>query len=176
MALSSEIINLQNQTTAMQAQQTKKTGSEQEYGQDMFLKLMLEQLKYQDPLEPTGSTEFLQQQAMFTQVSELQKLNKEISNNNQLMQASLMIDKQVILTDPSNSSKDITGIVTSVGYNGKEATIEVNGKDYPLSSVKTIKSMNWEYDAPGDNSSIGNKPDKAHKESEKETITETKNI
>ena len=41
MALSSEIINLQNQTTAMQAQQTKKTGSEQEYGQDMFLKLML---------------------------------------------------------------------------------------------------------------------------------------
>ena len=50
MVLSSEIINLQNQTTAMQAQQTKKTGSEQEYGQDMFLKLMLEQLKYQDCL------------------------------------------------------------------------------------------------------------------------------
>lgn len=150
MALSSEIINLQNQTTAMQAQQTKKTGSEQEYGQDMFLKLMLEQLKYQDPLEPTGSTEFLQQQAMFTQVSELQKLNKEISNNNQLMQASLMIDKQVILTDPSNSSKEISGIVTSVGYNGKEATIEVNGKNYPLSSVKTIKSMTWEYIPPSD--------------------------
>lgn len=150
MALSSEIINLQNQTTAMQANQTKTTGSEQEYDQDMFLKLMLEQLKYQDPLEPTGSTEFLEQQAMFTQVSELQKLNSEISTNNQLVQGSLMIDKEVVLTDPSNSSKEITGIVTSVGYNGSEATIEVNGKSYPISSVKTIKSMNWEYVSPSE--------------------------
>lgn len=150
MALSSEIINMQNQTTAMQAKQTKKTGSEQEYGQDMFLMLMLEQLKYQDPLEPTGSTEFLQQQAMFTQVSELQKLNSEISTNNQLVQGSLMIDKEVVLKDPSNSEKEITGIVTSVGYNGKEATIEVNGKSYPLSLVKTIKSMTWEYIPPSE--------------------------
>ena len=56
----------------------------------------------------------------------------------------------MILTDPSNSSKEISGIVTSVGYNGKEATIEVNGKNYPLSSVKTIKSMTWEYIPPSD--------------------------
>ncbi len=150
MALNTEIINLQNQTTAMQAQQTKTTGSEQQYDQDMFLKLMMEQLKYQDPLEPTGNTEFLQQQAMFTQVSELQKLNNEISANNQLVQGSLMIDKEVVLTDPSNSSKEITGIVTSVGYNGTEATIEVNGESYPLSLVKEINSMNWEYVPPSD--------------------------
>lgn len=159
MVLSSEIINLQNQTTAMQSQQVKVTGSEQQYDQDMFLKLMLEQLKYQDPLEPTGSTEFLQQQAMFTQVSELQKLNSEISTNNQLVQGSLMIDKEVILTDPTNSSKEITGIVTSVGYNGKEATIEVNGKSYPLSSVKAIKSMNWEYLPPSDDTTTNDGKD-----------------
>lgn len=173
MALSSEIINLQNQTTAMQAQQTKTTGSEQEYDQDMFLKLMLEQLKYQDPLEPTGSTEFLQQQAMFTQVSELQKLNSEISTNNQLVQASLMIDKEVVLTDPSNSSKEITGIVTSVGYNGSEATIEVNGKSYPLSLVKTIKSMTWEYIPPSEDTTTDGSQDNVTNDNE---TTETEKV
>lgn len=171
MGLSSEIINMQNQTTSMQSQQTKTTGSEQQYDQDMFLKLMLEQLKYQDPLEPTGSTEFLQQQAMFTQVSELQKLNSEISTNNQLVQGSLMIDKEVVLTDPSNSSKEITGIVTSVGYNGSEATIEVNGKNYPISSVKTIKSMNWEYVPPSeDNTTNGNEDNKTNDNNTNKTI------
>lgn len=173
MALSSEIINLQNQTTAMQAQQTKTTGSEQEYDQDMFLKLMLEQLKYQDPLEPTGSTEFLQQQALFTQVSELQKLNSEISTNNQLVQGSLMIDKEVVLTDPSNSSKEITGIVTSVGYNGSEATIEVNGKSYPLSLVKTIKSMTWEYIPPSEDTTTDGSQDSGTNDNE---TTETEKV
>ena len=37
--------------------------------QDTFLKLLVAQMKYQDPLSPTDSTQFLTQTAQFTTVS-----------------------------------------------------------------------------------------------------------
>ena len=39
--------------------------------QDTFLTLLVAQLKYQDPMNPADSTEFLSQTAQFTQVEKL---------------------------------------------------------------------------------------------------------
>lgn len=153
-SISSEIINMQNITAQMEAKQEKTTGSEQELGQDAFLKLMLEQMKYQDPLEPTGNTEFLQQQATFTQVNELQKLNESIATtsetlslltstvalSNDAMQASILVDKEVTIQDPNDSSKEITGIVTSASFSSSGSSITVNGEEYSLNLVKNVRN------------------------------------
>ena len=56
--VSSALVNMQNTTAMEQAKQTK-TGDNTEITSDMFLKLMMEQLKYQDPLDPVSNTEFL---------------------------------------------------------------------------------------------------------------------
>ena len=47
---------------------------------DMFLKLLVAQMKYQDPSNPTDSTQYLSQMAQFTQVEKLGDLADSMSS------------------------------------------------------------------------------------------------
>lgn len=136
--IQNQITSMQSYTNMLQAEKTAKNGVSQELGQDAFLMLMMEQLKYQDPLEPVGNTEFLAQQASFTQVSELQKLNDALNTNSQVTQACGLMGKYVSLVDPSDTTKTIEGEVSAVTFSGGSAQIMVNGKEYPLGLVMGI--------------------------------------
>ena len=66
--------------------------------QDTFLKLLVAQMKYQDPLSPTDSTQFLTQTAQFTEVSTLQQIEADqqsIQHTNELLAASGMVGRGV---------------------------------------------------------------------------------
>lgn len=63
------------------------TDGNQELGQDAFLQLLVAQLKYQDPMSPSDSSEFLSQTAQFTQVEKLEEIADAmatLSQNDQL--------------------------------------------------------------------------------------------
>lgn len=49
-------------------------------GKDVFLRLLTTQLQYQDPLAPTGSTEFVAQLAQFTQLEQTANTNETLSS------------------------------------------------------------------------------------------------
>ncbi|MCA9064155.1 MAG: hypothetical protein KDA96_13885 [Planctomycetaceae bacterium] len=53
-----------------------------EVGKQQFLQLFVTQLANQNPLEPTGQEEFLQQLAMFSQVEGTENLNTEVKSLN----------------------------------------------------------------------------------------------
>lgn len=139
-SVDSQLIGMQNATniTQAQAQKAKGTTGSNTIDSNAFMTLLLQQLKYQDPLNPTDNQQFLAQQAQFTQLSEIQKLNSNTSTNNQIMQASSLIGKTVTLVDPNDTSKKITGKVTSADFTSSGAAIEVNGKSYALGYVSSI--------------------------------------
>ncbi len=56
-------------------------------GKDEFLKLLTIQLKYQDPLQPMGNTEFLAQLAQFTSLEQLMNMNGNLQANFLMMQS-----------------------------------------------------------------------------------------
>ena len=85
-----------------------KKGNNSEVTSDMFLKLMLEQLQYQDPLNPVSNTEFLSQQAMFTQLEKIMDIDSEVSSSNAIQQTLSLVGKEVTITDPDNKNKTIT--------------------------------------------------------------------
>lgn len=47
---------------------------------ESFLKLLITQLKYQNPLEPLSNTDFIAQMAQFSALEELQNANKNLEN------------------------------------------------------------------------------------------------
>jgi len=136
------ITNITNNTTRVQAE-NRVTGTT-DLGPDAFLQLLMTQLKYQDPLNPMSNTEFLSQQAQFTQISELQKLNKSFSGQTLFVQASSLVGKTVSFLNPDNPSQTMEGKVTEAKFNDKGTAVVVDGKDYPLDIILSIKDSQGE--------------------------------
>ena len=132
------LLNLQNATTQVQKTQRAENGPSTELDGDAFLTLMIEQLKHQDPLEPMDNSQMIAQQAALTQVTELQKMNENMSTNNMIMQATSLVGKEVTLIDPNDTTKTITGTVTSANFTSSTATVTVNGEEYPLGLIMSV--------------------------------------
>lgn len=133
-----ELITMQTNTAVNKAKEMQANGASQELDGDAFLMLMLEQLKHQDPMNPMDNTEMLAQQAQFTQIQELQKMNEAINTNNTIQQANSLVGKTVQIVDPNNTSRLITGLVTSANFAGDSVTVTVNGTEYPLGLVTAV--------------------------------------
>ncbi len=57
-----------------------ETKANDDLGKDQFLQLLVTQLRYQDPLNPTESAAFSAELAQFTQVEELEKINSNLTS------------------------------------------------------------------------------------------------
>jgi len=135
MSVNSILTNMQNDTSAVNAEKSKERLGQSTLDQDSFLQLLMTQLKYQDPLNPMDNSQFMAQQAQLTQVSELQKMNQ----TNYFMQASNLIGTNISFTDPSNSSNTISGKITGAAVSSKGTTVTVTqtGKDSNGNSTST---------------------------------------
>ena len=131
-AITTELINIQNSTAQANASKERKT----EMDQDAFLQLLMIQLKNQDPTNPMDSTEFLAQQAQFTQISELQKLNSNLTSSMLISQASSMIGREVVLEDKSKPEGYVSGVVECASFDSAGGiNLVINGNEYPLDSL-----------------------------------------
>jgi flagellar basal-body rod modification protein FlgD len=104
--------------------------------QDTFLKLLVAQMKYQDPLSPTDSTQFLTQTAQFTQVSTLQQISKDqqsMGHTNELLAASGMVGRGVTYST--------TGIAPATAVGTTEVRVGGNlAQDAPVGAHSTVST------------------------------------
>ena len=103
---------------------------------DTFMKLLVAQLKYQDPTKPADSTAFLAQTAQFTQVEKLEDMINMLQSQ-RMIGASSLVGKTVTYMDETGAHQ--TGVITAAKLNGdSEPTLKVGNTDVQLSKVVEI--------------------------------------
>lgn len=118
-----------NTDTSQQATSTKSNST---LGKDDFLKLLVTQMQYQDPLQPMDNTQFVSQMAQFTSLEQMQN----VANSSRMTQATGYIGKTVIWTDSSGTSK--TGTVSAVNIVNSEPQLVVGNSTVDLDKVTAI--------------------------------------
>lgn len=120
-------------------------------GKDDFMKLLIQQMKHQDPMNPMDGTQFAAQLAQFSSLEQLQNLNTSMTNS---------INANFMLTQSINNtlSSTLIGKAVKIGgsdlnYTGQKSvqmgyklpanasSVEVNIYDANGQLVKTISDL-----------------------------------
>lgn len=109
-------------------------------GSDTFLKLLVAQLKYQDPSKPADGTALLGQTAQFQMVEKLQQLadqNTQLLSEQQASSAIALVGRTISYTQ---GERTLSGVVGSVRLTAGGPVLAVGQTDVPLSNVTKIGS------------------------------------
>jgi flagellar basal-body rod modification protein FlgD len=83
-----------------------------------FMKILLTQLTYQDPLKPMDNQEFMAQMAQFTSLEQSQRLNdrvQQLIDNQAALQSVNLIGRTVEIKTASGNT---TGTVSALSFQG----------------------------------------------------------
>jgi flagellar basal-body rod modification protein FlgD len=106
---------------------------------DMFMQLLVAQMRYQDPSNPTDSSQFLAQSAQFTALEKMQTVADQTTQLVGLQVAfgaSSMVGKTV--SYPSSDGSIKTGVVSAARFESSGPVLQVNGDEVPFSSVRSL--------------------------------------
>lgn len=110
-------------------------------GKDAFLQLLVTQMKYQDPLNPSSDTEFVAQLATFSQLEQLQNLGTTMTNS----QSFSLVGKDVIMksVDSNGSTSYYSGTVDFVTVTNGKAYFSIGGNLYPSDQLDTVINSDY---------------------------------
>lgn len=108
-------------------------------GKQDFLKLLIAQLRNQDPMKPMEDREFIAQLAQFSTLEALQNLEKKLEGNTgsqAVGQAAVLIGKRVEATVAGGAS--LGGIVSEVRLLAGVPRLIVNGQEVEMNQITLI--------------------------------------
>lgn len=106
---------------------------------DAFLQLLVAQLKYQDPLNPTDQTQFLAQTAQFTSLEKMQVVAEQTAQAfaaQMAFGASSLVGQTVTYRD--TAGVEVTGAVESVRFGATGPLLSVAGVEVDMTSVVRV--------------------------------------
>ena len=122
MSTVANIVNGEIQKNGVPASEAKNnTNKSSDLDKEAFLQLLVTQMKYQDPLEPTDNTEYVSQLATF---SELEQMTNLVASSD-LTRASQLVGQYVTVKQTNETTMEETIVGGKVDF----VTVE-NGKGY----------------------------------------------
>ncbi len=132
-----KIVESTSQSSLKKASEASKNGMDK----DAFLQLLVAQMQYQDPLEPTSNTEFVSQYAQFSQVEQMQNM----AATTELARATSLVGQEVYVktTDSAGTERYVTGKVDYVQFEGNKAYLVIDEKLYSLDDLATVADKDY---------------------------------
>ncbi len=123
---------LQSVSSTQSAAKTSNTSLDK----DAFLQLLVAQMKYQDPLEPTSNTEYISQLATFSELEEMQNMTSGLN----LQRASSLVGQYVFMkvTDSAGNTTYPEGYVDYVVYENGKAYLSIEDTLYSIDDLDTV--------------------------------------
>ena len=128
-------------TTTSHVNQPKK-----QLGQEDFMKLLVAQMKNQDPSNPSDNGEFLAQIAQFSMVNGIDKLGKSFDgiatglSSSQAMQAASLVGRQVLTDSNVVAMEEGTPVVGRLAVPEYAQGLNIQVRDPGGALIKTIDS------------------------------------
>ncbi len=135
-----KVIETATQKSLSKANETRNSGGDMD--KDAFLQLLVAQMKYQDPMEPTSNTEYIAQYAQFSQVEAISNMATSMD----LSRASGLVGQEVyIKTTGSDGEADyVQGKVDYVVYEGGKPYLSINESLYSLEDLDTVVDKEYQ--------------------------------
>jgi len=129
------------ESTTQESLSNSKKASGNTLDKEAFLQLLVAQMKYQDPMEPTSNTESVSQYAQFAQVETMQNM----SANMDLQRATALVGQEVHIktTGASGETTLLTGRVDYVIYENGTPYLVVNEGMYSLDDLYTVSDKEY---------------------------------
>ena len=110
-------------------------------GSDMFLKLLVAEMKYQDPSSPMSTSDMMAQTATLTQTQSLQQIatqNTQLLALQRSLSAGALVGQNVSYTDTDGTSQ--SGVVTAVQIDSSTntSTAVIGGKSVDVGRITQV--------------------------------------
>lgn len=118
---------------------TQLDGANAQLDRTAFLKLLVAQLKFQDPTNPADTSQMLTQSAQLTMVDRLNEIATQLGTSGtsqQLSLASSIVGKEVSFLDAGSVPR--TAVVQSARLDGNELVLTAGGFTVPIGAVTSI--------------------------------------
>ncbi|WP_068786050.1 flagellar hook assembly protein FlgD [Paenibacillus phocaensis] len=141
----------------------KNSKIDNKLGKDAFLKLMMTQMQYQDPMSPMDNSQMVAQMAQFTSVEQLTNISEQLSKLGQsLGNDSGLIGKEVAwVIETKTGNYDVatgkgevivekaSGIVDSILVRDGVHYVKVGDKEIKISDIEQVREPAEESDEAG---------------------------
>jgi flagellar basal-body rod modification protein FlgD len=107
----------------------------------MFLQLMVAQMKYQDPMNPTDTSTMLTQNATFTEVQAIQEMQSEMGmvlSSQLAFGSAAMIGKTVSWVDANGTTQ--SGTVDGATFTTSGPVVNVGDQQVAVSSIASVSA------------------------------------
>lgn len=111
-------------------------------GKDAFLKLLVAQLKYQDPTAPTDSAQFMAQTAQFTQVEKLEEIAAAVTSSltaQSVFGVSAMVGRTVSWLNADGT--ELSGVVHTASFTAAGPYLTVaDGTQVAMGDITSVRA------------------------------------
>lgn len=105
---------------------------------ETFMQLLVAQLRYQDPLNPTDQGQFLAQTAQFTALEKMQEVSDQtaaLASATLAFGATSLVGRQVSYVEGEETR---TGLVSGVRFGSNGPELSVDGKFLSLGVIQSV--------------------------------------
>ena len=116
-----------------------KSGNELD--KDAFLQLLVTQMQYQDPLNPSDSTEYMSQLAQYSSLEATMNISDTLEKGNSLN----LVGEYVIMntTDSAGNTTQISGLVEYATVKDGNVLLSINDTYYPAEDLDSVVDYDY---------------------------------